>query len=194
MPESQAETTRLAEIRAIALDVDGVLTDGGFWWGADGEELKRFSFIDVMGLSLARRAGFVLALVSGEDSTLVDRYAEKMLIRHVVKGCHDKAGALRRLSLETGVGLEEFCYMGDDINDIPAMQIAGVSFAPASAHALVLSCAQIVTRNPGGHGAVREMIDALLAAQGVDPRETLGKKEIAGINAKTVCTDAHETL
>ena len=58
MPESQAETTRLAEIRAIALDVDGVLTDGGFWWGADGEELKRFSFIDVMGLSLARRAGF----------------------------------------------------------------------------------------------------------------------------------------
>ena len=159
------------------MDVDGVLTDGGFWWGANGEEWKRFSFVDVMGLSLARRAGFALALVSGEDSPLVDRYAEKMLIRHVVKGCRDKAGALRRLASETGIGLEEFCYMGDDINDIPAMQIAGVSFAPASAHELVLSHAQMVTRNSGGNGAVREMVDALLSAQGIDPGQTLAKKE-----------------
>ena len=160
------------------MDVDGVLTDGGFWWGANGEELKRFSFVDVMGLSLARRAGFVLVLVSGEDSPLVDRYAEKMLIQHVVKGCRDKAGALRRLASETGIGLEEFCYMGDDINDIPAMQIAGISFAPASAHELVRSHAQVVTRNSGGSGAVREMVDALLAAQGFDPQETLKKTEI----------------
>ncbi len=184
MPERQAENASLAGIRAIALDVDGVLTDGGFWWGGDGEELKRFSFIDVMGLSLARRAGFVLALVSGEDSALVDRYAEKMLIRYVVKGCRDKAGALRRLASETGVGLEAFCYMGDDINDIPAMQIAGVSFAPASAHTSVLSCAQIVTSNPGGRGAVREMIDALLAAQRIDPQETLAKNENQSVNGK----------
>ena len=176
MPESQPEKASLARIRAIALDVDGVLTDGGFWWGADGEELKRFCFGDVMGLSLARRAGLVLALVSGEDSPLVDRYAEKMLIMHVVKGCRDKAGALRQLSAETGIALEKFCYMGDDINDIPAMEIAGVSFAPGSANPLVLSCAQFVTRNSGGNGAVREMIDALLAAQGIDPRETLKKK------------------
>lgn len=159
------------------MDVDGVLTDGGFWWSANGDEWKRFSFVDVMGLSLARRAGFALALISGEDSPLVDRYADKMLIRHVVKGCRDKAGALRRLASETGIELEEFCYMGDDINDIPAMQIAGVSFAPASAHELVLSHAQMVTRNSGGNGAVREMVDALLAAQGIDPGETLAKKE-----------------
>jgi 3-deoxy-D-manno-octulosonate 8-phosphate phosphatase (KDO 8-P phosphatase) len=180
MPESQPEKASrsqiYARVRAIALDVDGVLTDGGFWWGADGEESKRFCFADVMGLSLARRAGMLLALVSGEDSPLVDRYAEKMLIKHVIKGCRDKAGALRQLSSLTGIGLQEFCYMGDDINDIPAMEIAGVSFAPASAHALVLSHAQFVTRNSGGNGAVREMIDAVLDAQGIDPRETLKKK------------------
>jgi len=166
----------LASIRAIALDVDGVLTDGGFWWGANGEEWKRFCFGDVMGLSLARRAGFVLALVSGEDSPLVDRYAEKMLIRYVVKGCRDKAGALRQLATQAGLAVEEFCYMGDDINDIPAIQIAGASFAPSSANALVLSHAQFVTRNSGGNGAVREMIDALLAAREIDPQETLKKK------------------
>jgi len=132
MLESKPEKASLARIRAIVLDVDGVLTDGGFWWGAQGEELKRFCFGDVMGLSLARRAGFVLALVSGEDSPLVDRYAEKMLIKHVVKGCRDKAGALRQLSAKTGIALDEFSYMGDDINDIPAMEISGISFAPAS--------------------------------------------------------------
>jgi len=176
MQESQPGNAGLSRIRAIALDVDGVLTDGGFWWGPNGEEFKRFSFGDVMGLSLARRAGFVLALISGEDSPLVDRYAEKMLIRHVVKGCRDKAGALRELSSRTEIALEQFCYMGDDINDIPAMRIAGVSFAPASANALVVEHAQFVTENPGGNGAVREMVDALLAAQGMDPIETLRKK------------------
>ena len=176
MPESQAETASLAGIRAIALDWDGVLPDGGFWWGANGDELKRFCFGDVMGLSLARRAGFVLALVSGEDSPLVDRYAEKMLIRHVVKGCRDKAGALRELASQMSLSLDEFCYMGDDINDIPAMEIAGVSFAPGSANPLVLSRAQFVTKCSGENGAVREMVDALLAARGIDPQETLKKK------------------
>lgn len=176
MEESQSGNETLATIRAIALDVDGVLTDGGFWWGPNGEESKRFCFADVMGLSLARRAGFVLALVSGENSPLVDRYAEKMLIQHVVKGCRDKAGAIRQLSSQLELGLGEFCYMGDDINDIPVMEIVGVSFAPATANPLVLTQAHFVTRNAGGNGAVREMVDALLAAQRIDPLQTLGKK------------------
>ena len=176
MPESGPDEQALANIRVIALDVDGVLTDGGFWWGANGEELKRFCFADVMGLSLARRAGFVLAVISGEDSPLVDRYAEKMLIKHVVKGCRDKAAALRQLSSQIAIGLKEFCFMGDDINDIPAMQIAGISFAPANAVPIVRAHVQFVTKSSGGNGAVRELVDALLASQGLDPQETLKKK------------------
>jgi 3-deoxy-D-manno-octulosonate 8-phosphate phosphatase (KDO 8-P phosphatase) len=176
MEDSGSEKGNLARVRAIALDVDGVLTDGGFWWGSNGQEFKRFCFGDMMGLSLARRAGFVLALVSGEDSPLVERYAEKMLIKYVVKGCRDKAAAVRQLASQAGVALEQFCYMGDDINDLPAMEIAGVSFAPASANPLVLSAAQYVTKNSGGNGAVREMVDALLSAQGLDARETLTRK------------------
>ena len=72
-------------IRAVALDVDGVLTDGGFWWGQNGEEFKRFSFADVMGISLARKAGLIVTLISGEDSPLVDRYAAKLGIEAVTK-------------------------------------------------------------------------------------------------------------
>jgi len=70
----------VGQIKAIALDVDGVLTDGGFWWGADGQEWKRFSFRDVMGISVGRRAGLVFALISGEESMLVDRFAQKMAL------------------------------------------------------------------------------------------------------------------
>src|ERR1019366_1156507 len=68
----------MKQSRAIALDVDGVLTDGGFWWGPNGEEWKRFCFADVMGVSLARKSGLIVALISGEDSPLVDRFATKM--------------------------------------------------------------------------------------------------------------------
>ena len=165
----------LKQIRAVVLDVDGVLTDGGVWWGPDGEEWKRFCFADIMGVSLARRAGLILALISGENSPLVDRYAEKMLIRHVVKGCRDKAAALREFAAAAGVKLTEVCFMGDDINDLPAMAIAGLSAAPGNAAAVVLEHANFVAKAPGGNGAVRELMDALLAARGLTAQELFSR-------------------
>src|SRR5206468_5467700 len=107
MPKRRPAVRGLKKIKALALDVDGVLSDGGLWWGPGGEEWKRFCFADIMAVSLARRAGFIVALISGEDSPLVDRYAQKMLIRHVVKGCRDKATALRDFSGAAGVKLGE---------------------------------------------------------------------------------------
>jgi len=165
----------LATIRAVAIDVDGVLTDGGLWWGPGGEEWKRFCFADIMGVSLARRAGLIVALISGENSPLVDRYAEKMLIRHVVKGCRDKAAALREFAAAAGVKLTETCFMGDDINDLPAMAIAGLSAAPANAAAVVLEHAKFVAKAPGGNGAVRELIEALIAARGLTAQEVFSR-------------------
>jgi 3-deoxy-D-manno-octulosonate 8-phosphate phosphatase (KDO 8-P phosphatase) len=161
----------LETIRAVAIDVDGVLTDGGLWWGPGGEEWKRFCFADIMGVSLARRAGLILALISGENSPLVDRYAEKMLIRNVVKGCRDKAAALRDFAAAAGVKLTEVCFMGDDVNDLPAMAIAGFSAAPANAVPVVLERANFVATAPGGNGAVRELMEALLAARGLTAQE-----------------------
>jgi 3-deoxy-D-manno-octulosonate 8-phosphate phosphatase (KDO 8-P phosphatase) len=174
---TEANTTKggpgrdLTRIRAVAMDVDGVLTDGGLWWGANGEEFKRFCFADIMGVSLARRAGFGLALISGENSPLVDRYAEKMHIRHVAKGCRDKAAALTEFATASGLDLSEICFMGDDINDLPAMRLAGFSAAPANASRDVLEYVDFVARRPGGNGAVRDLMEALLDAQGLSVQE-----------------------
>jgi 3-deoxy-D-manno-octulosonate 8-phosphate phosphatase (KDO 8-P phosphatase) len=155
----------MGALKAMALDVDGVLTDGGVWWGPEGAEWKRFCFADIMGVSLARKAGLIVTLISGEDSPLVDRFAAKMNLTDVVKGCKDKAAALRAFAERHGLGLEEICFMGDDVNDLAAMKLAGWAAAPADARAVVRSCADVVTRASGGNGAVRELVDMILAGQ-----------------------------
>ena len=118
-----------------------------------------------MGVSLARKAGLIVTLISGEDSPLVDRFAAKMNLTDVVKGCKDKAAALRAFAERHGLGLEEICFMGDDVNDLAAMKLAGWAAAPADARAVVRSCADVVTRASGGNGAVRELVDMILAGQ-----------------------------
>src|SRR5580692_2037739 len=151
MVQENSPAVGLETIRAVAIDVDGVLSDGGLWWGPGGEEWKRFCFADIMGVSLARRAGLILALISGEDSPLVDRYAAKMHIAFVAKGCRDKAGTLVEFAASAQVELAEICYMGDDVNDLAAMEIAGLSAAPANASSEVLDHANMVTQSPGGN-------------------------------------------
>src|SRR5579863_8806036 len=142
----------MKDLKAILLDVDGVLTDGGVWWGPNGEEWKRFSFADIMGVSLARKAGLIVGLVSGEDSPLVDRFAAKLGIADVEKDCKDKAGALRAFIARRGLTLEEVCFMGDDVNDLEAMKIAGLAAAPASAVPVILGTAAFVATRNGGNG------------------------------------------
>jgi 3-deoxy-D-manno-octulosonate 8-phosphate phosphatase (KDO 8-P phosphatase) len=154
----------LGRIKALALDVDGVLTDGSVWWGPNGEEWKRFHFADIMGLSLARRAGLVVALISGEDSPLIDRLATKMRISDVDKNCKDKGSALRALAERHGLSLDEVCFIGDDVNDLSALTIAGLSACPADARDLIRGKCQVITRLSGGNGAVREVVDMLLAS------------------------------
>ena len=171
----QSSPDGLERIQAIAFDVDGVLTDGGVWWGPAGEEWKRFSFADIMGVSLARRAGLGLALISGEDSPLVDRYAKKMHIGHVYKGCRDKATALLEFASATGVPLANICFMGNDINDLPAVHIAGFSAAPATASKDVLSSVHFISRQNGGNGAVRELVDVILSARGLQAFDLFSK-------------------
>jgi 3-deoxy-D-manno-octulosonate 8-phosphate phosphatase (KDO 8-P phosphatase) len=165
-PDQRQKQTDLAAIEAVVLDVDGVLTDGTFWWGAAGEESKRFSFRDVMGVSRGLRSGLIFALISGEDSPLVDRFAKKMGITDVYKGIKNKADALRSFAQTHNLDLSDVCFMGDDINDVSAMEIAGLAAAPADAHESARSKARLVTQCTGGRGAVRELVDSLLASRG----------------------------
>ena len=149
------------------MDFDGVLTDGAFWWGPDGEEWKRLCFADVMGVSIGSRNGLRFAIISGENSPLVDRYATKMGIDDVFKGCKDKGAALVEFSNRTGIELTRIAFIGDDVNDLPAMAIAGLSAAPADAHPSVRSAVTRVLTRTGGNGAVREFIDELIAVADV---------------------------
>ncbi len=165
---------QLVRLQAIAFDVDGVLTDGRLTWSATGEESKSFSFTDIMGVSLLRRMGIKLALISGENSALVDRYAEKLRIPFVRKGTRDKATALREFVGAAGVELERTCFFGDDVNDLFAMEIAGMCACPADAADEVMQYVAergFVAPLPGGGGAVRSLVDAILAARNVRGRD-----------------------
>ncbi len=176
MPLSHSQLTDgLQNLQAIAFDVDGVLTNGFLTWStaAPEAETKSFHFSDIMGISLARRLGIKLALISGEPSPLVDRYAEKLRIPHVVKGCRDKGTALLEWSAKTGVPLPQTCFFGDDVNDLWAMDLVGLCACPADAAQDVLTFVSnhpggFVSQRPGGTGAVREFIDAILKVRNLE--------------------------
>jgi 3-deoxy-D-manno-octulosonate 8-phosphate phosphatase (KDO 8-P phosphatase) len=173
------EPTALQTLQAIAFDVDGVLTDGILTWSPTGEESKCFSFADIMGVSLLRRLGIKMALISGEPSPLVDLYAQKMHIPFVLKGTRDKAAALRDFSTQFNLPLAQTCFFGDDVNDLFAMEIAGLCACPANAAAEVLAYVAereqaghgFISPNPGGHGAVRAFADAILTARNLRGRD-----------------------
>ena len=166
---------RLRSLQAIAFDVDGVLTDGHLIWSPLGEEFKRFGFADIMGISLLRRLGIRMALISGEPSPQVDLYAKKMHIPFVAKGTRDKATALREFSSKFALDLAQTAFFGDDVNDTWAMELCGLACCPANAAPEVLHFVQqhsgFVSTRPGGGGAVREFADGILAARNLVGRD-----------------------
>jgi 3-deoxy-D-manno-octulosonate 8-phosphate phosphatase (KDO 8-P phosphatase) len=165
---------QLISLQAIAFDVDGVLTDGTLTWSATGEESKSFSFADIMGVSLLRRIGIRMALISGEHSPLVDRYADKLHVPFIAKGTRDKATAISDFATQFGISLEHTCFFGDDVNDLPAMDIAGLCACPSNAAAEVLAYVAghgYISPLPSGHGAVRSFADAVLAARKLHGRD-----------------------
>lgn len=144
------------------MDVDGVLTDGTVWLDEDGGESKRIAFADIMGVSLGRRAGLSFALISGEGGKLFDAIAAKLGIADTYPGCKDKAAAVRDFAARHDLELAEVCFIGDDVNDVSALQICGLAVTPADGQPAARATATMVTSRPGGSGAVREVVDYLL--------------------------------
>lgn len=150
-----------AKIVGVALDVDGVITDGTVWIGPNGDEYKSVSFLDIMGVSRARRAGVYLAFISGEDTPFARNLAERLAVVDLWLGCKDKATAFREFASRHGVTTRDLCFVGDDINDVPAMELAGLAAAPRTAHRSAIAAASLVTTRDAGRGAVREIFDLL---------------------------------
>jgi 3-deoxy-D-manno-octulosonate 8-phosphate phosphatase (KDO 8-P phosphatase) len=156
---------RARRIRLLALDVDGVLTDGRLYLSSAGEELKVFHVRDGSGLVAVQRAGITVAIVSGRDCAAVSRRAAELGIRHVRQGVVDKGAELDRLLSELGVEPVETACVGDDTPDLPMLRRVGLAVGVADAHPALRAAAHWITRSPGGRGAVREVCDLLLSAR-----------------------------
>ena len=165
-PPEPTALARLANIRLLALDVDGTLTDGTIGYDDTGRETKNSSIHDGLGVVLARFVGLETAWITGRTSPLVERRARELGVKHLFQGVRDKTAILADLAVRNGLAIENIAYMGDDLNDLPALRIAGAALAPANAASEVLSAAHYVTPRSGGHGAVRDAITAILRARG----------------------------
>ncbi len=159
---------RAATIRMLVLDVDGVLTDGNLYFDSSGNEMKAFSTRDGLGLRCLQRCGIELALITGRQSEIVEKRAEQLGIRHVYQGRNDKLDAFNHLLEKTGFDEQQVCYAGDDWIDLPVLERVGLAITVPDADKIVKSYVHWVTSLGGGKGAVREICDLLLAAQGLD--------------------------
>jgi 3-deoxy-D-manno-octulosonate 8-phosphate phosphatase (KDO 8-P phosphatase) len=161
----RALLARAARIRLVLLDVDGVLTDGRLYYGADGEALKAFDVRDGHGIVLLREH-VDFGVVSGRPGKASEKRLQELRVKHLVFGQRDKLQGYAELA-HLGVPDEEVAYMGDDVNDVPLLRRVGLSACPADAHPDVPPQVHFVTRSPGGRGAVRELCDLLLRAKGL---------------------------
>lgn len=166
--------TRAARVRLLALDVDGVLTDGMLYYGNNGEELKAFNIKDGLGIKLLKRAGVNVAIITGRQSDLVARRARELGIEDVVQGREDKYEALLELCQRHDLQLEDCAYMGDDLPDLAAIVAAGLGMTVADASAAVRDAAHWQSSYNGGGGAVREACEFILSARGEWPAVVSG--------------------
>lgn len=160
--------TKLRAIRLLVTDVDGVLTDGGMYYSEDGNEQKLFNTRDGMGLTLLRYAGVATAIITSEETKIVQRRAKKLRISNLYQGVRHKLKVLERLRERYSLEWSEVAYIGDDINDLEVMAVAGFSVTPADGSHWNKKLAHYVTVKKGGEGCVREVCDLILTAQGLD--------------------------
>jgi 3-deoxy-D-manno-octulosonate 8-phosphate phosphatase (KDO 8-P phosphatase) len=158
-------TERARRVKLMIFDVDGVLTDGGLIFTAEGDTMKVFHSMDGHGAKLLRQAGIETAIITGRKSGIVAVRAKELKIAHLYQGVENKPEAFADLLKQTGMTPEECGYMGDDWVDLGVMLKVGFAAAPANSHPEVIARAHWVSEARGGHGAVREVCDTLLRAQ-----------------------------
>lgn len=161
--------TRARGIRLLALDVDGVLSDGRVIYASDGSELKAFNIKDGLGIKLLQRAGITVAIITGRKSAVVGRRAAELGITDLIEGREDKLAALRELCARLDLSLAESAYMGDDLPDLAAIRAAGLGLTVADAVPEVRAVADWCSAAVGGAGAVREACEWLLRQRGAWP-------------------------
>ncbi|MDC1068139.1 HAD hydrolase family protein [Candidatus Kapabacteria bacterium] len=156
---------KLINIKLMVFDIDGTLTDGSIYYGHQGEMFKRFGAKDGMGITLLRKSEIKTAFLTSEESEINIKRANKLKVNALVQGSHNKSEDLKSLCKSFNLKLFECGFVGDDINDLHAMSIAGFSAAPSSSSNPILENVDFVSKYKGGKGAVREIIEMLLLSQ-----------------------------
>lgn len=163
-----ADATALArKIKLLVLDVDGVLTDGGLYYGDEGILMKRFSVQDGLGIKLAQAVGLEIGVITGLDQKPVEKRISELGIKHYYAGHHRKLPLFEKMCEEVGVAPEEAAYMGDDWIDLAVMGQAGLALCVPNAVPEVIEAADWMSTRKGGQGAVREAISFILDARGL---------------------------
>lgn len=157
---SLAEACRRIEV--LLSDVDGVMTDGSLLYDSAGNELKSFSVRDGLGIRLWQRAGGRFGVITGRASPMVAHRCEELDIDIMRQGVGDKTPVLQEVAQQCGVTLDQIAYIGDDLPDLPCVRAAGLGVAVADAAEELMSVADYVTSQPGGRGAVRELVEVIL--------------------------------
>jgi 3-deoxy-D-manno-octulosonate 8-phosphate phosphatase (KDO 8-P phosphatase) len=164
---AQAElAARCEPIELLVVDVDGVLTDGVIALDDQGAETKHFHVRDGLAIDLWHRSGKQAAILSGRRAAAVERRAAELKIPHVLQGLYRKVEPFRALIDQLGLAPRQVCYLGDDLPDLPVLGAVGLAACPADAVPEVQKAAHLVTHAPGGRGAVREVVEIILKAQG----------------------------
>ena len=157
---------RAKKIKLAIFDVDGVMTDGSLYLADDGQEFKAFNTLDGHGMKMLNRSGVELAIITGRTSQLVALRAINLGVTHLYQGSEDKLAAFLELLEKTGLDPAECAYMGDDVVDLPVMRRCGLAVCVPAAPALVKQHSHYLTQNSGGGGAVRELCELVMQAQG----------------------------
>lgn len=159
--------TAASSLALMGLDVDGVLTDGRLYFGPHGDEMKTFSSLDGHGIKMLQQAGIEVVLITGRRSRAVELRAENLGIQTVCQGVADKRSCMQQLLADRGIDARRAGYMGDDVVDLPVLRSCGFSATPGDGHPFVRAHVDYVAKAGGGNGAVREVCDFILAAQGL---------------------------
>jgi 3-deoxy-D-manno-octulosonate 8-phosphate phosphatase (KDO 8-P phosphatase) len=157
---------RIKPLRLVAFDVDGVLTDGGLYLSDSGEEFKRFNSLDGHGLKMLKASGVELAIITGRTSRCVEQRAKNLGISRLYQGVEDKLAVMQSLLSELKLAPETAAFMGDDVVDLPVMRRVGLALSVPAAPQVVRDHAHYVSLREAGHGAVREVCEMILGAQG----------------------------
>jgi 3-deoxy-D-manno-octulosonate 8-phosphate phosphatase (KDO 8-P phosphatase) len=157
---------RAKKIKLAVFDVDGVMTDGSLFLADDGQEFKAFNSLDGHGMKMLNRSGVELAIITGRTSQLVALRAINLGVTHLYQGSEDKLAAFLDVLEKSGLDPAECAYMGDDVVDLPVMRRCGLAVCVPAAPALVKQHSHYITQLPGGGGAVRELCELIMQAQG----------------------------